>query len=265
MKFGIGRRHQEERSDFSLRPHYRFQVLRVNSQFHDLRNSPKVISVKISIYRWISIEVNCSLPIFVIHHLSGVKNYSTRFTKTAKMSSHHVVRDNQEPALVLYDVRYEDYPLVMNLMEWSPFVVLHENAFEEVKNWGIKIDLLVAEISTQEMETFFEVQRPFESIVGNLNNILERLQSKHHRMINFVGNFDLISSHTSDFELVCFENGFQYTHYDASFSKWLNKDETIEVIGSPPFVAKNLSEGKVFADGLVEIEASNRFWVKEKW
>ena len=54
------------------------------------------------------------------------------------MSSHHFVKEGQEPALIIFNaIKYER---VAPLLEWAPFVLVHENTLEEVLSWGIKID-----------------------------------------------------------------------------------------------------------------------------
>lgn len=58
------------------------------------------------------------------------------------MSSHHFVREGQEPALLILEpTSYSD---AEGLLEWAPLVVVTELALDEVLLWGIKIDVVVA-------------------------------------------------------------------------------------------------------------------------
>ena len=59
------------------------------------------------------------------------------------MSSHHIVRDEQEPALLIDDPSALEIEHVDQLLEWSPKVVVTQNALEEVLHWGIKIDSVI--------------------------------------------------------------------------------------------------------------------------
>ena len=56
------------------------------------------------------------------------------------MSSHHIVRDEQEPALLIDDASVIHFEFVELLLEWSPRVMVTSNAIDEVLNWGVKID-----------------------------------------------------------------------------------------------------------------------------
>src|SRR5688500_3947805 len=58
------------------------------------------------------------------------------------MSSHHFVREGQEPALFVVDAL--SLALAEPLLEWAPFVVVTENAADDVLQWGIKIDAILA-------------------------------------------------------------------------------------------------------------------------
>jgi hypothetical protein len=62
------------------------------------------------------------------------------------MSSHHIVRDEQEPALLIDDPHALTLEEVEQLLEWSPTVIVTQRALTEVLKWGIKIDVVVANI-----------------------------------------------------------------------------------------------------------------------
>lgn len=56
------------------------------------------------------------------------------------MSSHHIVRDDQEPALIIANGLQCSHELLNQLMEWSPFVVVLDGAIERVLEENIKFD-----------------------------------------------------------------------------------------------------------------------------
>ncbi|HEY0656162.1 MAG TPA: hypothetical protein VGD65_23670 [Chryseosolibacter sp.] len=58
------------------------------------------------------------------------------------MSSHHFVREGQEPALLILDPT--SYADAEGLLEWAPLVVVVESALDEVLLWGIKVDVVIA-------------------------------------------------------------------------------------------------------------------------
>lgn len=60
------------------------------------------------------------------------------------MSSHHTVLEDQEPALFIMDASAVPFAQIQDLLEWSPTVIVSEEALSEVLNWGIKIDVVIA-------------------------------------------------------------------------------------------------------------------------
>lgn len=56
------------------------------------------------------------------------------------MSSHHIVRDDQEPALIIADGEACSDDLMNQLMEWSPFVLVLDGAIHRVLEKNIKFD-----------------------------------------------------------------------------------------------------------------------------
>lgn len=81
------------------------------------------------------------------------------------MSSHHIVREKQEPALIIANGESCSSELLGLLLEWSPFVVVLDSAIHRVMSLGIKIDVLLGdfdrEINLDEIE---QNQYPIEII-----------------------------------------------------------------------------------------------------
>lgn len=61
------------------------------------------------------------------------------------MSSHHIVRDDQEPALIIANGAACDPELLGQLLEWSPLVIVLDSAIERVIELGIKVDVLLGD------------------------------------------------------------------------------------------------------------------------
>ena len=57
------------------------------------------------------------------------------------MSSHHFVKEGQEPALFILDNIPFQY--AESLLEWVPLVMVADRALENVLHWGIKIDVVL--------------------------------------------------------------------------------------------------------------------------
>lgn len=56
------------------------------------------------------------------------------------MSSHHIVRDNQEAALIIANGESCSMELMDELMEWCPFVLVLDGAMHRVQELGIRAD-----------------------------------------------------------------------------------------------------------------------------
>lgn len=59
------------------------------------------------------------------------------------MSSHHIVREKQEPALLIADIDGFHPENLGQLLEWSPTVIVSEHAYDSADSLGIKIDFIV--------------------------------------------------------------------------------------------------------------------------
>lgn len=61
------------------------------------------------------------------------------------MSSHHIVRDDQEPALIIANGAACNPELLGQLLEWSPLVIVLDSAIERVMELDIKVDILLGD------------------------------------------------------------------------------------------------------------------------
>ena len=61
------------------------------------------------------------------------------------MSSHHIVRDDQEPALIIANGAACHEELLGQLLEWQPLVIVLDSAIERVIDLNIKVDVLLGD------------------------------------------------------------------------------------------------------------------------
>ncbi|UBM57856.1 thiamine diphosphokinase [Marinilongibacter aquaticus] len=74
------------------------------------------------------------------------------------MSSHHVVREKQEPALLIANGEACSSELLGALLEWSPFVLVLDEAVNRVLDLGIKIDVLLGDFDSGDLD-LSEIER----------------------------------------------------------------------------------------------------------
>ena len=94
------------------------------------------------------------------------------------MSSHHFVKDGQEPSVWVMDIHY-DSEVLGSLLEWCPLLYVCEPAIEKVLSEGIKIDVTLvshanATWARQQLEHQFPIEvrvvdESFSSLVTNVN------------------------------------------------------------------------------------------------
>ena len=81
------------------------------------------------------------------------------------MSSHHVIRDEQEPALIIANGESCSFELMGELLEWSPLVVVLDSAIQRVLGLNIKVDVLLGDFDRDfDAEKIREQQYPIEII-----------------------------------------------------------------------------------------------------
>lgn len=64
------------------------------------------------------------------------------------MSSHHIVRDKQEPALIIANGESCSMELLGQLLEWSPFVVVLDGAVDRVLDMKIRFDAVLGDFDS---------------------------------------------------------------------------------------------------------------------
>lgn len=81
------------------------------------------------------------------------------------MSSHHIVRDDQEPALIIANGAACDKELLGQLLEWSPLVVVLDSAITRVQELHIKVDVLLGDFDNNlDPHEFIRSQYPVEVV-----------------------------------------------------------------------------------------------------
>jgi thiamine pyrophosphokinase len=81
------------------------------------------------------------------------------------MSSHHIVRDDQEPALIIANGAACSKELLGQLLEWSPLVIVLDSAIDRVLQLGIKVDVLLGDFDRGfTPEQYLEQQYPLEIV-----------------------------------------------------------------------------------------------------
>jgi thiamine pyrophosphokinase len=119
------------------------------------------------------------------------------------MSSHHIVRDDQEPALIIANGEVCSSELLGQLLEWSPIVIVLDSAIERVLELGIKVDVLLGDFDRGFNVNYYkEKQYPLEIVYApnqdktDLEKAFDYLIEKGHKAVNVIWATGKRADHT---------------------------------------------------------------------
>ena len=137
------------------------------------------------------------------------------------MSSHHIVRDEQEPALIIANGQSCNFELMGQLLEWSPVVIVLDGAIHRVLELGIKIDVVLGDFDkTENWEELLANQQPIEVVhtpdqnKTDLEKGLDYLLAKGHKAVNILWATGKRADHAVNnlSTLVKYKNQITMTH-----------------------------------------------------
>ncbi|HOD09779.1 MAG TPA: thiamine diphosphokinase [Flavobacterium sp.] len=210
------------------------------------------------------------------------------------MSSHHIVRDDQEPALIIANGAECSSELLGQLLEWSPIVIVLDSAMERVINLGIKVDVLLGDFDGDfNPEIYKEKQFPLEIVhtpnqdKTDLEKAFDYLIEKGHKAVNVIWatgkradhtitNITNIVSYRNKLKIVILDDHSKVFLLPNKFEKWYTKNTPISLIpiGKVAGITTNNlfyplnneeltigyrtgSSNRVTEDGIVKIEHQN--------
>lgn len=173
------------------------------------------------------------------------------------MSSHHVVKEKQEPALYIHEFANFDEEHLGQLLEWSPTLIVAAEEYEKVVSLGLKVDIVVgnlqAGIALQENIKIIPQQK------DGLTDVLDFLAKEKYPAVNVISNlskFDDLTCYLPKLNLVLLTAQAKYFAIKDGFSVWKPKGTVLLIDVISYFEAENLlqrEDGKfeVVEDGLV--------------
>lgn len=153
------------------------------------------------------------------------------------MSSHHIVREKQEPALLVLSLEGFDDEQLGQLLEWSPTLIVTPLVAEQLNAFGIKIDWIITDEDATDLQS--DVKQLKTSNKAPNIATLDYLVDKGYPAVNVVTDefvLDEYLPYTGKITLVIFYRQQKIYGVDSGFSKWKPAGESIEIL-SP---AKNL-------------------------
>lgn len=164
------------------------------------------------------------------------------------MSSHHIVRDDQEPALIIANGASCNPKLLGQLLEWSPLVVVLDSAIERVMQLDIKVDVLLGDFDRGfDPEIYKTTQYPIEIIhtpdqnKTDLEKAFDYLIDRNIPMVNVVWatgkradhtitNLTTITKYRNLLKIVILDDHSKVFLLPKKFEKWYTANTIISLI-----------------------------------
>ena len=192
------------------------------------------------------------------------------------MSSHHFVKEGQEPALFIDDE--VPFDSVAPLLEWVPLVLVTDRILNYISQWGIKIDVILSQgFVDHDNEGIIAAQHPVRILAVEANPISEAMEFLVHEGYGSV-NLICRTSDEAFKALEAFGNRIQLTVHTENrkwfyistgiFQKWMPENADVFFRNEPKFEkiqALTNTEGawKTRQAGMVIVESKTPFWIGE--
>jgi hypothetical protein len=192
------------------------------------------------------------------------------------MSSHHFVKEGQEPALVIIDPIPSE--LVEPLLEWSPLLVVYEDVVDHILEWGIKIDVVIGHSQNEDtLRQKLLSQTPVKILSGDsdtLETVLYFLMSTKHQAVTIVTAnaeplFGTLNTFLDKLSIILLTRQARWSGIaTGSYKKWLPKGAKLMLDNASQIQSmKGLSVSghqlEALEDGLAELVSERSFWVGE--
>jgi thiamine pyrophosphokinase len=182
------------------------------------------------------------------------------------MSSHHIVREKQEPALLVLGLDHFPDEMLGQLLEWSPTVITTADTADNLASRGIKIDWIITNGKEDIAQSDVKLMSTGDD---NLTDAaLKFLSENDYAAVNIITD-DLKLSDFEHFanliDLVIFNRGRKIYPVVNGFSKWKPAGEQLTLHGPIDSVTtsglENIEDGtyKTTQDGFFKLEFEEPF------
>jgi hypothetical protein len=136
------------------------------------------------------------------------------------MSSHHIVKEKQEPALYIHDLGNFDEEYLGQILEWSPTLVVNGEIYEKVISLGLKVDVVLNALDG------IVPQENTKSIIGPgdaYNTVLNYLISEKYHAVNVIDEEKKLSAldfYLPKINIVLFNSREKSYAIKTGFSVW---------------------------------------------
>lgn len=136
------------------------------------------------------------------------------------MSSHHIVREKQEPALYIHHFDNFDEEHLGQLLEWSPTLLVASHQYEKAVSLGLKIDVVIGDIENLAVQ---ENTKLIFSPNDKLETAVKYLISEKFPAVNIISQenkFDDLAQFLPEINIVLFTATEKSYAIKSNFSVW---------------------------------------------
>ncbi|HEX6225786.1 MAG TPA: hypothetical protein VFZ52_15315 [Chryseolinea sp.] len=191
------------------------------------------------------------------------------------MSSHHFVKEGQEPALFILDnIAFRH---VASLLEWVPLIMVADRALEYVLPWRIKIDVVLQHDNADTIESLVNDQGPVEIVPVLDASIVARglqyLRENDYGAVNLLCHvddiiFSEVEGSAKKLTVGLYDEEEKWSFISlGKFEKWMPLETTIRIRGARPIQTTGLVQigdaWQTLGTGLVTVRSECAFWIGE--
>lgn len=207
------------------------------------------------------------------------------------MSSHYIVREGQEPALIIANGLPCSKDLLSQLLEWSPHIVVLDGALNSVIDLGIKFDVVLGDFdrqSTSQISAILpphsrllhlpnqdktDLEKGIEYLIENGYNAVNIVWATGKRSDHFVNNIAILARYQSRITMTMLDDFSKIYPITSGFKKYYSSNSNISLIPlnkvcglktsnlvwnsnnlTIEFPYQTSSSNKVLEDGIVTVE-----------
>jgi thiamine pyrophosphokinase len=145
------------------------------------------------------------------------------------MSSHHIVREKQEPALLILSLEGFDYENLGQILEWSPTVIVLEDIYDLANSLAFKIDAVITS------DPNFRTQENTKLIITHTDPVEDAFKfliAEQYNALNIIASEFILKDYAlfvNDIDIVVFVANKKVFPVRSGFSKWQPAGEQIEI------------------------------------
>jgi len=173
------------------------------------------------------------------------------------MSSHHIVREKQEPALYIHYLGNFNEEYLGQLLEWSPTLIVNAQEYEKAISLGLKVDLVINPPAGMLLQ---ENTRPVHGVSDDLAAVMDYLIMEKYPAVNVIdkkNNLLDLTPYLSEIDIVVFTATEKAYAVKPGFSVWKPAGSIFKIQVLSYFETSNLRANEdedfvVINDGFVQ-------------